>query len=822
MALINAADGTIGSWTTLEALPAVSSTHAMNAWNGKLYITGGYDGGTRYATVWMTPINADGTIGTWNTLTPMPAARDYHAMSAWNGKLYVTGGQANDMAYQSTVWMAPINANGTIDAWSTLTSMPSARGGHGMGVWNGRLYTTGGYSSGTGIQSTVLDSSPLLYSSTGTYFSPLIDLGSTGNVQASWSADVPTGTGMQVLVAKATSTSESLSTWEAVTNGATVSNVRYLNYRISMEANALRQTSPKLFDITFAPPPLPSSPEAFLGTAESTSSIRWSWSNVANEDGYYLHDAAHVVKGSTGVNVISTVETGLSANTQYTRHVNAYNSNGSAESSDYSRYTWANAPAVSAFSNITPKSIRAVWTANGNPAGTQYQCENSTNNTTSEWTTASSWDSTGLSPNTNYTFRVKARNGDQVETSWVSLGSASTTNIWYVDNSVTGPGGGSQDDPFKTINSAEVAANSGEEIHVKQGTYLLTAPSTGTITLKDGVYLRGGYDSGWSQVIGPSKTIISGEASVRCMSGDGLSSLTTIENFTIKNGYVSGSNYGGGLYLTGSSPTIKNCAFSSNSGYLGGGIYNIYSSPSVTNCTFASNSGYGGGIYNDHSSPTITNCTFTLNSGYGGGGINNDNSSSPTITNCTFTLNSSNSGGGIRNGNSSSPTIRNSIIYANTVSQIYNESGCNPTITYSCIEGGYTGTGNIDADPLFVNPPTDLHLQVSPTPSPCINAGTGEASSVGLGGQQGYGTDPNGVTADTGRVDLGYHSSGYPIPSLFGTKVGSNEAWVWKNAATGEAIPSGTPHDWSWRTWESGSGRKVPQGTAATWEWGNE
>jgi hypothetical protein len=42
------------------------------------------------------------------------------------------------------------------------------------------------------------------------------------------------------------------------------------------------------------------------------------------------------------------------------------------------------------------------------------------------------------------------------------------------------------------------------------------------------------------------------------------------------------------------------------------------------------------------------------------------------------------------------------------------------TITYSDIQGGWTGTGNIDADPQFIGG-DDYRLLVS---SPCIDAGT--------------------------------------------------------------------------------------------------
>jgi len=89
-------------------------------------------------------------------------------------------------------------------------------------------------------------------------------------------------------------------------------------------------------------------------------------------------------------------------------------------------YTWANAPGAAGFSNITETSIQANWTANGNPAGTQCFCENTTAGTYSGWTTNTNWNSTGLDCGTIYSFRVKAKNVDGVETTWTSLGSQST------------------------------------------------------------------------------------------------------------------------------------------------------------------------------------------------------------------------------------------------------------------------------------------------------------------------------------------------------------------------------------------------------------
>jgi len=131
------------------------------------------------------------------------------------------------------------------------------------------------------------------------------------------------------------------------------------------------------------------------------------------------------------------------------------------------------------------------------------------------------------------------------------------------------------------------------------------------------------------------------------------------------------------------------------------------SSPALNNVTFSANSvtydfGCGGGMHNRESSPTLTNVTFSGNSAPdSGGGLANFSNSSPILRNVTFISNSStNSGGGMYN-NDSSPTISDAILWGNMPSQIYNSYDSLTTVTYSDIEGGYPGTGNINEDPLL-------------------------------------------------------------------------------------------------------------------------
>ncbi len=177
--------------------------------------------------------------------------------------------------------------------------------------------------------------------------------------------------------------------------------------------------------------------------------------------------------------------------------------------------------------------------------------------------------------------------------------------------------------------------------------------------------------------------------------------LSVLEGFTIMNGWADG-NY---------------------PDYMGGGIYGWLASPKITNCMIIGNYAYmyGGGIvfwgstFPDH--PKVMNCVISENIANTGGGI--FTGSSATITNCTISMNSYGYGGGIYCGSLSYPSISNCIIYDNSLDQI-NGSG-SPGVGYSDVQGGWPGDGNIDEDPLFVNPGNDdYHLRSS---SPCINSG---------------------------------------------------------------------------------------------------
>jgi len=307
--------------------------------------------------------------------------------------------------------------------------------------------------------------------------------------------------------------------------------------------------------------------------------------------------------------------------------------------------------------------------------------------------------------------------------------------VWYVSGDIGASGNGTTwSTALKTIQEAITAASEGDEIWVKKGAYRL--PSQINIDKAVGIY--GGFAGDETQRNqrdwATNVTTVDGQGSVyHCFY---ITSDATIDGITITGGNANGSRW---PYNAG------------------GGVLNDVSSPTITNCIFLSNNAkFGGGIRNWKSASTITNCIFSRNSAaIIGGGIENDNSS-PIITNCTFTGNSANStGGAIRNWKSS-PIIINCILWANTAPdspEINNDGFSSPTVTYCDVQDGYGGKGNINSDPLFVDPSNvNFHLQAT---SPCIDKGNNSAPELPNIDCEGNSRIIDGDSDGTGTVDMG-------------------------------------------------------------------
>ena len=169
----------------------------------------------------------------------------------------------------------------------------------------------------------------------------------------------------------------------------------------------------------------PQAPTGMAKGAISTSSIVWNWTDTATEDtGYNVHDGASggsPVTGCTSLaaNAQTCTETGLSANTLYQRHPNVTDPHDNTDGASASAYTAIETPAGLTFSSvgttgITAASSTSLTNLTSGSSGAYFQ--ESVTGTNSGWLTTNSWTKSGLTANTQYSFQVKARNGDSAET----------------------------------------------------------------------------------------------------------------------------------------------------------------------------------------------------------------------------------------------------------------------------------------------------------------------------------------------------------------------------------------------------------------------
>ncbi len=288
-----------------------------------------------------------------------------------------------------------------------------------------------------------------------------------------------------------------------------------------------------------------------------------------------------------------------------------------------------------------------------------------------------------------------------------ALVSAATGATLYVNTD--GSGGA-----YTSIQAAINAAKPGDQIEVAAGVYKEAIVFGGKAIR---LYSKGGPAVTTIDAAGLDTSVVT------CRNGEG--SETILEGFTITGGTGTASGVGkvgGGMCNLSASPTVANCNFRGNRAKAGAGMANETGSPTVTNCTFSGNTAdaAGGGMFNGTANVRVTNCLFSGNSAPYGGGMWNY-TASPTLTNCTI---SSNSGSrpGMYNEQSSNPTVINSILWGNgSGAQIVN-SNSTVTVTYSDVQNGYEGTGNIGADPMFMDALSGDHRLLSG--SPCIDAGT--------------------------------------------------------------------------------------------------
>ena len=237
---------------------------------------------------------------------------------------------------------------------------------------------------------------------------------------------------------------------------------------------------------------------------------------------------------------------------------------------------------------------------------------------------------------------------------------------------------------YDYIRHAINEADHGDEIVISEGVYQENINLSGkNITLSS-------IDPGNPSVV--ADTVLAGN-----VSGGPVVTFATGEDESCVIAGLTISGPQAGIYCLAASPAITNCRIENNGG--NGIELREGSNPAISNCEINSNGGSGidmqakaSGRMTIYNRPVITNCVIAGNIHHGvSGGL-------PTITNCTI---ASNTGFGISGSNS---TVMNSIIYYNSSDIAQIENPLNTTVTYSDVQGGWPGQGNIDAAPCFAEP----------------------------------------------------------------------------------------------------------------------
>lgn len=349
-------------------------------------------------------------------------------------------------------------------------------------------------------------------------------------------------------------------------------------------------------------------------------------------------------------------------------------------------------------------------------------------------------------------------------------------------------------------------------VWVAVGRYEPGALRSATFRLVDGIELYGGFAGTENPDVfdmddrdfAAHETVLDGDIGspgaadnvFHVVTASGTGPTAVLDGFTITGGRADGmssalKDVGGGMILVEGAPTIRHCVFIDNQGAHGGGMYSDNAAPTLINCMFFGNravacqsggaGALGGGIYNvSNAQPLLINCLFSGNrTGCSLGGSGGAIFGGATLINCTLGGNLADTSGGALAGQGH--RVSNCILWGNRTgpgegqpAQIAGSA----TVAFSAVEGGFSGDGNIEDDPLFADPngldglagtaDDDLNLQPG---SPCIDAGDNTAmvgeSEFDLAGRPRLIDDPN--TTDTGNpidspplVDMGSYEFQQP------------------------------------------------------------
>jgi len=292
--------------------------------------------------------------------------------------------------------------------------------------------------------------------------------------------------------------------------------------------------------------------------------------------------------------------------------------------------------------------------------------------------------------------------------------------------------------PGQSIQAAIDGAASGDTIIVQPGTYTENLFFNGKL-----VTLQSSDPANADTV---AATIVDGGAAGPVVTfDDGEGPAAVLDGLTLRNGSTFFG--GGGVRIVNSSPTVRRCTITANrSSTRGGGIFvsGAVAAPLITQCSIRGNTATtdGGGVACLDGAVTLTRNRINTNTAANGAGVWLSNSPAAVRNNFIIGNTASTNGGGMFLNNAAAAAVRNNTIADNVCTNALGAAGVRaqgaaPTLsstivwhpagddlsgvsaTFSAIQDGDAGAGNLATDPLFVSA-GNYHLQDA---SPCLNAG---------------------------------------------------------------------------------------------------
>ncbi len=297
-------------------------------------------------------------------------------------------------------------------------------------------------------------------------------------------------------------------------------------------------------------------------------------------------------------------------------------------------------------------------------------------------------------------------------------------------------GNGSPDLPYQSIQRAVNTTIPGDTVIVRPGHYFGNLKYYGRDIVVASEFILTQQDSTIQQTIIDADSVTG--SVVEFIYGE--TNTAELIGFTLTGGtghWFDGS-FGGGIFCSDSSPTLKHLIIRNNYLFIIGFT-----------------GGIGGGVFINDASPILENIQIDHNSAYFGGAVYIQGNSSVWMDKMTISNNYvidslfvQGNTDGIVVTYGSNLYMTNSILW-NNGTENYTFIG-EVDIQYSDIQDGWDGTGNIDTAPLFVDPENgDYHLQPD---SPCIDAGDPDSP-----------VDPDGTIADMGAW-YSYHCNPCTLP----------------------------------------------------------